>query len=112
MRIRWRGLELPSRVVRLYEPVAVEEHARVKIEGCVALLVVHSGHQPERHAGGAELGLLGAIAHERQTVSGVRIAQVPARRLEDPVEAGHEHVLRDLWAEVVVDSAKDRPRVG
>ncbi len=52
-------------------------------------------------------GVAGGV-HERQVVPGVGVAQVAARGIEHAVEAGHEHVGRDLGAEVVVHALQHR----
>ena len=45
-------------------------------------------------------------------MAGVGVAQMPGRRVQDAVEAGHEHVLGDIRHEAVVDAREHRAGLG
>ena len=75
--------------------------------GCergLLLLVGHPRHEAERHAASAQLDDAVGGLDVGKVVAGVREAKQPAARVEHAVEAGHEHLLRHVGAEVLVDA--------
>ena len=69
----------------------------------LGLLVAHAGHQPQWHAARAKLVDVALEGDDGQVVTRVGEHQLPGVRLEHAVETGHEHVLGDVGAEVLVD---------
>ena len=97
--------------VRLGDPVAVQQEDVPRRERRLPLLVAHAGHRAERHPGRAQLDDRSVgTANEWQVVAGVREAEPPGRRLENGVEAGDEHVVRDVGVEEVVGPFKNGAR--
>src|SRR5437867_4281777 len=90
---------VPRRVVRFGDAVAVEEDRLPGSEDRLLLFVGHVGHEPQRHAPGTQLANSRVAAHVRKIMAGVGVAQPARRRLEDRVEAGDEHVPRDVAVE-------------
>ena len=93
---------LALRVVRLGDAVGMQEDAVSRLDHGLVLLVRHLGHQAERHAAGAQLDHAVRRLQVREVVAGVREAEQAAPRVEHGVEAGDEHLLRHIGAEVVV----------
>ena len=98
---------LPVGRVRLGQPVAVQQRAVAGLELEALFLVVHAGHQPERHAAGPQLLHAVAGPHVRHVVAGVGELDLAADRVEHQGQAGDEHVRRDVHAEHLVDVAED-----
>ena len=68
------------------------------------------GQEAERHALGAQLHRPVGRAGVRQVVARVRVADVAGGRVDHEVEAGDEHLLRDVRAEEVVDALEHLAR--
>ena len=98
-------------VVRLDDAVGVQEQRVAGLQDGLLLLVGHAGHQAERHAAGAQL--LGAVGglDVGQVVAGVGEAEVAGLGVEHAVEAGDEHLLRHVGAEVLVDALERLARL-
>ena len=94
---------LALRVVRLDDPVGVQQQAVAGREHDLVLLVLHPGQQAERHAAGAQLGDAVGGLDVREVVAGVREPEQPGARVEHGVQAGDEHLLRHVRAQVLVD---------
>src|SRR5919198_5738576 len=102
---------LAVRAVRLGQAVGVEQDRVAGPEGGLLLLVIHAGHQAERHPGRAQLPDLPAAGRDvGHVVPGVGVAQVAAGRVEHRVQAGREHVRRHLLDQQVVDPGEDLAR--
>ena len=91
-------------VVRLDDPVRVQQQAVAGREHDLVLLVVHPGQQAQRHAAGAQLGDAVGGLDVREVVAGVREPEQPGARVEHRVQAGDEHLLRHVRAQVLVDA--------
>src|ERR671920_658294 len=102
--------QIPLRVVGFYQAIAVEENALANIESDLLLLVAHTGHDPKGHAPGSKFLRLVAVPHVGQVVSGVSEAHTSAPGIEDSVEAGYEHVWRDVGHQGIVDPFQDISR--
>ena len=94
--------------MRFGDAVAVEEDRLPGSEDRLLLFVGHVGHEPQRHAPGTQLANSRVAAHVRKIVAGVGVAQPARRRLEDRVEAGDEHVPRDVAVEEAVRTREHR----
>ncbi len=94
----------------LYQPIAVEEHAISGREGFLPLLVVHPRHKPQGHTPGPEFGRQAFVPAARKVVTGVGVSQPTLLRIEDSVEAGNEHVGRNVGKEDFVGLLQRPPR--
>ena len=97
--------------VRLDDAVGVQEHRVARRQDGLLLLVVHARHEPERHAARAQLDDAVRGLDVGEVVPGVGEPQAARGRLEDAVEAGHEHLGRHVGAQVLVDALQDDPRI-
>jgi len=88
--------------VRLGEPVGVQQQLVAGRDGRGGLLIGAARQQPQRHAGGAQLGHAVLAAQVGEVVAGVGEAQLAAGRVEHGVQAGDEHVLEGLAQQQVV----------
>ncbi len=99
-----------GRIVRLDEPVAIEQDALAGGEDRLVLRVVHPGQQPERHPGRPELDDLVGGPDVGQVVAGVGVHDSAGLGLEDHVQAGHEHPSGHLGQEDLVGPLEDLGR--
>src|SRR5215211_2588348 len=83
---------LALRIVGLYQPITVEQEVVPRGENGLFLLVEHARHQAERHPSRPQLVDLSVVPLAGGVVSGVRVDEPAALRVEDPVEAGDECV--------------------
>ena len=98
-------------VVRLDDAVGVQEQGVAGLEHGLLLLVGHAGHEAERHAAGAQLVRAVGGLDVGQVVAGVGEAEVAGLGVEHAVQAGDEHLLRHVRAEVLVDALEHLPGV-
>src|SRR5918911_2252770 len=103
--------------VGLHQPITIEEHALSLLNHYLLLLVAHPRHKPQRHPRGPQLlghnhlycsPLLTTTTGDTTTTSGsgsssvgevvasVCIHKTPTLWLEDGIEAGDEHVGRNI----------------
>ena len=104
------AIHLALRVVRLGESVAVQDHDVARTERRLLLVVMHAGQSSERHSCRSKLDDLIAASHERKIVARVRIRQPAGRRFQDRVEAGDEHILRNVGVEKVIHALEELAR--
>jgi hypothetical protein len=97
-------------VVRLHDPVAVEEDALARGEDRRVLRVVHPGQEAQGHAGRPQLDHTTPCPDARQVVTGVRVHDPAGRRLQDHVQAGDEHPGGHLGQEDLVCPLQDPRR--
>src|SRR5215217_333557 len=97
-------------VMGLHQPVAVEQHAATLSERVLPLLIAHPWHKPKRHPSGPEFLGLTVTMQVRQVVASVGVAQGSTLGVQDGVEAGYEHVGRDVRGQRVVDPSQCIPR--
>src|SRR5215217_3418051 len=93
-------------IVGLHQPVAVKQDAIPFSQEGVALLVGHAGHQAQRHSPRPELLCILITPQVGQVVSCVGVTEASALRLQESVEAGHEHVGWDAGAQRLVDPSE------
>src|SRR5215217_7889358 len=95
---------LALRVVGLYQPVGVEQDTFAVIDFDLLLLVTHPRHKPKGHPPSPQFLGVPTTPEVGKVVASVGVAQPSALGLEDGVEAGDEHVLRDACQQRLVDS--------
>src|SRR5215210_5386140 len=99
----WEAEHLTLRVVRLYQPVAVEQDAVTLYERDLSLLIAHPWHKPQGHPSCPQLLAISTMPQVGQIVARVGVAQATAVGIEDGVEAGDEHVEGDASQQRLVD---------
>src|ERR671914_313173 len=102
---------LVVRVVRLNQPVAVKQDALAPLKGDLLLLVFHPRHQAQGHPSRPELLHITAVMPQvRQVVASVGKDETPAVGIEDGIQAGDEHVGRDVYNQRFVRPLQDLRR--
>ena len=79
-------------VFRLGEAVGVEEDGIIVVHVGFLFLEIHSGKHAQWKVGLDGEFALGVGEHYRSVVSGVAVAQMAVRKVEDAAEEGDEHI--------------------
>src|SRR5215472_35720 len=87
----WQAEHSVFRIMRLDQAIAVKQDTVARLHSLLVFLIAGPRQHPKRQAGCLELGNSISSAPIGPVVPGVRIAQASAVRIEDAVEAGHEH---------------------
>src|SRR5919112_2409960 len=97
----------------LYQSVAIEEGYFASLQDGLLLLIAHLWHEPQGHSPSLQLlGVTVAAVEVGRIVAGVGVSQGTALWVEDGVEAGDEHVLRDACQQCLVDLREYLPGRG
>src|SRR5215211_2332623 len=104
-------------VMGLYQPVGVEEGRLAAFQDYLLLLITHTGHKPQGHAPSPQFVCAALSAQVGQVVASVGVEESTAFWLEDGIEAGYEHVERDIRVKYLVGfrqrlSGHDTPSLG
>src|SRR5215207_1732734 len=103
---------LAFRVVCLYQTVAIEEGYLTAIQDYLLLLITHLRHEPQGHPPSLQFLGVTVTVEVGRVVACVGVSQGSALWVEDGVEAGYEHVLRDACQQCLVDLLKYLPGRG
>ena len=94
---------LALRVVRFDQPITIEQQRITRLQHNLFLLVGHPGQQAQRHAARPQfLDAAGSSPNIGHVMPGVGVAYVTGRRVDDGIQAGDEHLGRDVRAEYVI----------
>src|SRR5215217_1650588 len=97
----------------LYQAVAIEEGYFAGVQDGLLLLIAHPRHEPQGHSPSLQLlGVTVTAVQVGRIVACVGVSQGSALWVEDGVEAGYEHVLRDACQQCLVDLLKYLPGRG
>src|SRR5579859_184821 len=95
-------------IVRLHQPVAVEEQMVAGRQYGLSLLVARARHETKRHARGVQLTNTAVVMTQvRQILARVGEAQPPALGFEDTIKVGHEHAFGNVSRKQIVHSCED-----
>ena len=98
----WKPKHVTVRVVRFRQAIGVQEDVIAVCERRLVLVVFHVWHEPKRHSPRPQLQHPARRSEVRNVVASIGIAQSTGGRLQHGVQAGHEHVGRDVVHKYVI----------
>src|SRR5438094_9300515 len=94
------------RIMSLDQAIAVQQDTIAWLHGLLVFVVAGPRQHPKRHSCCLELGNPTSRASKWPVVTGVRIAHASGVKIENPVEAGHEHPGGDSAVQQLVDACQ------